>query len=453
MYPGKGTVVLIRPAQTFYERIKFEATIEIIEIDIPEGYAIGGQSAEFGTKLGELTITLATDNQLDPGREVTILADLTADVEPNTWKLVVDFATNSAGVPVGPGALRTTAIDVVPPTRDRPGKLTFTRDAGDASEVNESSAVLELVIFGTAEDGSAVITNPSVSGVYRWLAKVHTTADVEDFFEIAPGDQVVIIKAGPTPTSAPTRTPTPVVPTATPSPTSTPVPQDLEPPTLLGISVSPPSIEFAPAPVDLTFTADIIDDLSGVDEWTVVYSSPSGDESIEATAFPGLTQGNPANGLFEATATLPPFSEPGTWEASFLTITDLAGRTRVVSPPVPGAIPGTEGFVVASPEFEALGSELNLSDDDSALVTLPFQFPFLGRTYPAVFVNSNGNLTFGDPNTAFAEDRSVFVTGFLPTIAPFWDDLNPGVVIDGEIGLGEVDLYQLFRGGQTYDNS
>ena len=23
MYPGKGTVVLIRPAQTFYERIKF----------------------------------------------------------------------------------------------------------------------------------------------------------------------------------------------------------------------------------------------------------------------------------------------------------------------------------------------------------------------------------------------------------------------------------------------
>ena len=28
MYPGKGTVVLIRPAQTFYERIKVTAAVK-----------------------------------------------------------------------------------------------------------------------------------------------------------------------------------------------------------------------------------------------------------------------------------------------------------------------------------------------------------------------------------------------------------------------------------------
>ena len=334
---------------------KFEANIEIIEIDIPEGYSIGGQAMEFGTKLGELTTTLATDNPLDPGREVTIRADLTADVEPNKWKLVVDLATNSAGVPVGPGAIRTTTIDVLPPTRDRPGKLTFTGDPGDDRKVNEASAVLELVIFGTAEDGSAIITNPSVSGVYRWLARAHTTADVEDFLELAPGDQTVIIKDGPTPTptstpvAAATSTPTPVVGTATPSPTGTPTAPDVDPPTLLGLSVSPSTVQSGLLPVDVTFAAEITDDVSGIDEWTVVFTSPSGTESILAAASPGLTQGSLVNGIFEATTTLPPLSELGPWAVTLLTITDLAGRSTVLIPPVPGAITGVESFVVTPP--------------------------------------------------------------------------------------------------------
>ena len=37
MYPGKGTVVLIRPAQTFYERImSWHDLIGLVEFDVTE---------------------------------------------------------------------------------------------------------------------------------------------------------------------------------------------------------------------------------------------------------------------------------------------------------------------------------------------------------------------------------------------------------------------------------
>lgn len=73
-----------------------------------------------------------------------------------------------------------------------------------------------------------------------------------------------------------------------------------------------------------------------------------------------------------------------------------------------------------------LGSRLTLSDDDAAAVSLPSSFPFYGSTYRSLFVNSDGNLTFGSADTA-ATPRNV--TRFLqgpPRIALFFADLDPG---------------------------
>ncbi|RMF83958.1 MAG: hypothetical protein D6744_03865 [Planctomycetota bacterium] len=67
---------------------------------------------------------------------------------------------------------------------------------------------------------------------------------------------------------------------------------------------------------------------------------------------------------------------------------------------------------------------LTLLDDGSALVPLGFSFDYFGTPYTEVYVNANGNLTFGQPNAAFFVDESVFVGG-PPCIAPFWTDLNP----------------------------
>jgi hypothetical protein len=74
---------------------------------------------------------------------------------------------------------------------------------------------------------------------------------------------------------------------------------------------------------------------------------------------------------------------------------------------------------------EPLGSRLRLQDDDAAVQEIGFGFPFFGRTFDRVFVNSDGNLTFGEADTA-STDRDIarFLSG-PPRVAPFFADLDP----------------------------
>jgi len=71
-----------------------------------------------------------------------------------------------------------------------------------------------------------------------------------------------------------------------------------------------------------------------------------------------------------------------------------------------------------------------LGDDDTRRFNLPFPFPFFGQTYHAIFVNSDGNLTFGAGDTEL--DRSLGrMTAGPPRIAPLFRDLDPGRALDG----------------------
>ncbi|HSR53495.1 MAG TPA: hypothetical protein VLV83_21940 [Acidobacteriota bacterium] len=74
--------------------------------------------------------------------------------------------------------------------------------------------------------------------------------------------------------------------------------------------------------------------------------------------------------------------------------------------------------------FAINGFLLDLGDDDSEEVTLNFNFPFQGGSFPSVFVNSNGSLTFGGGDNDFSESVSEFLNE-LPRIAMLWDDLSP----------------------------
>ena len=72
-----------------------------------------------------------------------------------------------------------------------------------------------------------------------------------------------------------------------------------------------------------------------------------------------------------------------------------------------------------------LGTRLGLADDDSEQLTLPFPFPFYTHTQSEAFVNSDGNITFGEgDNASTARSVSRLLTG-PPRVAPFLADLDP----------------------------
>jgi hypothetical protein len=90
--------------------------------------------------------------------------------------------------------------------------------------------------------------------------------------------------------------------------------------------------------------------------------------------------------------------------------------------------PALAGYSVAfaAPSLDPnLGVTLPLGDDDTEEVALGFAFPFLGVSYASVWVNSDGNLTLGQGDSASSERDAARLIGGPPRIAPFLADLDP----------------------------
>ena len=72
-----------------------------------------------------------------------------------------------------------------------------------------------------------------------------------------------------------------------------------------------------------------------------------------------------------------------------------------------------------------LGSRVTLADDDSSAQPIGFTFPYYGRAFASLFVNTDGNLTFGEAASASTERGFTRFLGGPPRIAPFFTDLDP----------------------------
>ncbi len=90
-----------------------------------------------------------------------------------------------------------------------------------------------------------------------------------------------------------------------------------------------------------------------------------------------------------------------------------------------------DGFAAEStalgfdPDVELEAIPLALGDDDAERVPLPFAFPFFDQTYSEVFVHSDGNVTFEEPEASSTSRSFARMAAGPPRIAPLFTDLDP----------------------------
>ena len=78
-------------------------------------------------------------------------------------------------------------------------------------------------------------------------------------------------------------------------------------------------------------------------------------------------------------------------------------------------------------DISGMGSNLNLTDDVSTVVTLPFPIVYWGTSYTQLSVCSNGFVIPGNNTDASYTNTSMATgQGIASMICGFWDDLNPG---------------------------
>ena len=105
--------------------------------------------------------------------------------------------------------------------------------------------------------------------------------------------------------------------------------------------------------------------------------------------------------------------------------------------------PTATGFNVAFAAASldpGIGGALPLGDDDTENVPLGFAFPFLGASYASIFVNSDGNITFGAGDSASTARDAARLIGGPPRVAPLLNDLNPeaGGTINASVRVDRV---------------
>ena len=121
---------------------------------------------------------------------------------------------------------------------------------------------------------------------------------------------------------------------------------------------------------------------------------------------------------------------------------NLDRKTLVFTPATAGA--SRYRFSVTDDSYDAgaasAGARLEgLEDDDAREIELRFAFPFFGTTYRRVYVNSDGNLTFGESDTAITERSLGRMTAGPPRIAGLFRDLDPSMSRNGVTVLSGPD--------------
>jgi hypothetical protein len=98
---------------------------------------------------------------------------------------------------------------------------------------------------------------------------------------------------------------------------------------------------------------------------------------------------------------------------------------------VPDFVTSNDGWTLV--DFCAGPGTCHYNDDFSIGASLPFTFSLYGAQYTSIFINNNGNLSFGSAFGSFSPTG--FPANGFAMVAPFWSDIDTGDSGDnGELG-------------------
>ena len=138
--------------------------------------------------------------------------------------------------------------------------------------------------------------------------------------------------------------------------------------------------------------------------------------------------GLPAPASFEVVGVgCPGFSGPALYELFDQTTNtpDLSGLDLTFLPASPTQYVALQGIFPTY--FAGFSNNLNMTDDQSLAVVLPFPFPYDGANITDIYVSSNGFLSLGttDPGNGCCTGIAGTLLSGPPRIAGFWADLYP----------------------------
>jgi anti-sigma28 factor (negative regulator of flagellin synthesis) len=101
--------------------------------------------------------------------------------------------------------------------------------------------------------------------------------------------------------------------------------EDEAPPSLVGLSISPSSVNVMSESKSVNVGAHITDDKSGVASASITFESPNGKQTTARAAFTKVS-GTEIDGMWEATVTFEQFIQSGTWKVKSVHLEDNVGN-------------------------------------------------------------------------------------------------------------------------------
>jgi hypothetical protein len=104
--------------------------------------------------------------------------------------------------------------------------------------------------------------------------------------------------------------------------------EDVTPPALVAVSFEPAVIDTSNGPVRITVTVHVTDDLSGIESMTLYFVSLESVQHfiLDFDVEENRKSGDPQDGFYVSTVTLPQYSAFGQWKMNTFGLTDRAGN-------------------------------------------------------------------------------------------------------------------------------